>query len=83
MIMDNERVYLEIVPSSEKKGMVFISCLGKIGGRIIGYLHRSNKICYDLDRYLTGEDNLGTYFYNEEDALACISEFYIIKEEIN
>jgi hypothetical protein len=81
--MSNEKIYLEIVNSSEKPGMCFISCTARIYGPIIGYLSRSNKICYDLDKQLSGSDDYGAYFENEEEAIACISQFYTITEKID
>jgi hypothetical protein len=81
--MNDERVYLEVNRSSEKRGMYFITCLSGESRGTLGYLSRSNRVCHDLDRYLTGDDGLGAYFCSESDALMCISEFYIIQEKID
>jgi len=80
--MNDERVYLEVNRSSEKKGMYFITRLRGVNGSTLGYLSRSNRLCYNLDKHLTGDDDLGTYFNDEDDALMCISKFYIIQEKI-
>jgi hypothetical protein len=79
--MNDERVYLEITESSEKKDMWYIVCYKEANSGLIGYLSNSGKICGRLDRKLTGSSDLGTYFYSEDEAFGCISEFYIIQEK--
>ena len=79
----NDKVYLEISPSSEKKGMWFVTCFREIDRGLHGYLSNSGNLCNNLDRKLTGSGDFGTYFNSEEEALECISKFYIIEEKVN
>lgn len=79
----SEKVYLEISSSSEKKGMWYIICFREVNSGLLGYLSNTGKVCDGLDRKLTGLGIYGTYFNNEEEALACISEFYIVEEQVD
>lgn len=79
----NDKVYLEISSSSEKKGMWYIVCFREVNSGLLGYLSNSGKVCDGLDRKLIGSKDLGTYFNNEEEALECISKFYIVEEKVD
>ena len=79
----SEKVYLEISGSSEKRGMWFITCFRELTKGLMGYLSNSGKICNNLDRKLTGLGNYGTYFNSEEEALECISKFYIVEKKVD
>jgi hypothetical protein len=79
--MENEKVYLRIRPSSELQNKFFITFLGSPNSdRQVGFLSHSGKKCEKLDKELTGNDELGTYFDSKEEALVCIHEFYITEE---
>jgi len=79
--MDNEKVYLKIRTSSELYNKFFITFLSSPNSdRQVGFLSHSGKKCTNLDRDLTGNDELGTYFDSKEEALACIQQFYMAEE---
>jgi hypothetical protein len=79
--MGNEKVYLKIRPSTELYGKFFIIFLNSPNSdRQVGFLSHSGRKCSALDKELTNNDELGTYFDSKEEALACIQEFYMAEE---
>jgi hypothetical protein len=77
----NEKQYLHIDESSEKKGMWYIVCFREANRGLLGYLSNSGKICSLLDKNLTKSKDLGSYFNSEDEAIECISKFYIIEKK--